>query len=157
MSTIDTAQDNIVFMEGKALGIQKMLSQDQGCFGYVALGYCPEDESNGFTNVDPDDETSTNGFREISLETDDSTYKRVPLTPFEDPYYNKDNGEVTVKFMCEFNVDNIVSNIPFNQIAIVDTQDPNDTATKFYAASVYHGNIPKSETISMVFIIEVTF
>ena len=147
-----TKQDNIIFMSGKEKGLLKLFSQDQGCFGYVALGYNQDNDTNGFINPTGEG-TLQNGFYEI---TGDSSYQRAKLIPHENAFYDPDNGEVTVKFLAEFDVDNIVSGATINQLAIVDSQDPNNDSTNFYAAAVCDDDYHKSEQLSIVFIIEMT-
>ena len=71
-----TKQSNIIFAEGKEKLLQKIF--DSSNFGYLAVGYNQNTgDTNGFINVDPDQESQDNGFYEI---TEDSTYKRVPLS-----------------------------------------------------------------------------
>lgn len=154
--TTESKQDNIIFMEGKELGLKTLFSQNQGCFGYLAVGHNPAGTPNGFVNVDEENnETSSNGFYELSVE-EDSTYRRVPLTPHGEPIYNEDNGEVTVKFLAEFDVDNIVSGVTIDQIAIVNTETPNDPSTIYYAAATCDDDFNKSEQLAIGFIIEMT-
>lgn len=150
----ETKQDNIIFIEGKERGLKQLFSQDIGSFGYLALGSNPDGDTNGFINIDDEDETSTNGFYEISIEND-STYQRVPLV-FQESIKNYDNGEVTVKFAAEFDIDNIISGATINQLAIVDSETPNDPSTNFYAAAVCDGDFVKTEKLALVFIIEMT-
>lgn len=147
-----TKQDNIVFIEGKEKGLQTLFSTQN--FGYLAVGRNTENDTNGFINVDGTDSTITNGFHEISLE-EDSTYQRVPLNLHPDTIKNYDNGKVTVKFTAELDIDNIISNIPINQLAIVNTATVQDPSTIFYAAATCD-DFPKSEKLALVFVIEMT-
>lgn len=156
MSTKDTKQDNIIFINGKQKGLEALFSQEN--FGYLALGYNQSNDTNGFVNVEDGQEAPANGFYEISKEQD-STYERVPLYIIQDSnaiIRNYDNGEVTVKFMAEFDIDNIVSGATINQLAIVDSSDPEDLNTTFYAAATCDDNFNKSEQLAIVFIIEMT-
>lgn len=153
MTTTDTKQDNIIFIEGKEKGLKALFSSAN--FGYLALGHNVETETtNGFVNVESGSNTS-NGFYEISV-NDDSTYQRVPLVVNQDSIKNYDNGEVTVKFTAEFDIDNIVSGININQLAIVNSQTPNDPSTTFYAAAVCNDGFNKSDQLALVFVIEIT-
>ena len=68
-----TKQSNIIFMEGKEKVLEKLFSSTE--FGYLAVGYNSSNDTNGFINVDTENETSVNGFYEI---TEDSTYQRDP-------------------------------------------------------------------------------
>jgi len=161
MTTLDTKQDNIIFIEGKEKGLKTLFSKEH--FGYLALGSNIETDTNGFVNIEEGDETSSRGFHEIVVDAmdeesayQDSTYQRVELVVQQDTIRDYDNGEVTVKFLAEFDVDNIVSGIPINQLAIVDTSTPNDPSTTYYAASTYNNNLIKDDQMALVFIIEIT-
>lgn len=156
MSTTDTKQDNIIFINGKQKGLQALFSQEH--FGYLALGYNRSNDTNGFINVKDGQEAPANGFYEISKD-EDSTYERVPLHLVQGTNAiipNYDNGEVTVKFMAEFDIDNIVNGITINQLAIVDSADATDVSTTFYAAATCDDHFNKSEQLAIVFIIEMT-
>lgn len=145
-----TKQSNIIFMEGKEKVLEKLFSSTE--FGYLAVGYNSSNDTNGFINVDTEDETSVNGFYEI---TEDSTYQRVPLSFHSILNRDEDNGKVTAKFTAELDVDNIINNIPINQIAIVDSSEKNDASTTFFAAAVTE-DFTKSEKLALVFVIEIT-
>lgn len=145
-----TKQSNIIFMEGKEKVLEKLFSSTE--FGYLAVGYNSSNNTNGFINVDTEDETSVNGFYEI---TEDSTYQRVPLSFHSILNRDEDNGKVTAKFTAELDVDNIINNIPINQIAIVDSSEKNDASTTFFAAAVTE-DFTKSEKLALVFVIEIT-
>ena len=145
-----TKQSNIIFMEGKEKVLEKLFSSTE--FGYLAVGYNSPNDTNGFINVDTEDETSVNGFYEI---TEDSTYQRVPLSFHSILNRDEDNGKVTAKFTAELDVDNIINNIPINQIAIVDSSEKNDASTTFFAAAVTE-DFTKSEKLALVFVIEIT-
>lgn len=143
-------QNNIIFMEGKEKILEKLFSSTE--FGYLAVGYSDSDDTNGFINVDTEDETSVNGFYEI---TEDSTYTRVPLSFHSIINRDDRNGKVTAKFTAELKLDNIVNNVPINQIAIVDSSEKMDASTTFFAAAVTEKFI-KSEKLALVFVIEIT-
>lgn len=145
-----TKQSNIIFMEGKEKVLEKLFSSTE--FGYLAVGYNNSNDTNGFINVDTENETSVNGFYEI---TEDSTYQRVPLSFHSILSRDEDNGKVTAKFTAELDVDNIINNIPINQIAIVDSSEKNDASTTFFAAAVTE-DFTKSEKLALVFVIEIT-
>ncbi len=145
-----TKQSNIIFMEGKEKVLEKLFSSTE--FGYLAVGYNSSNDTNGFINVDTEDETSVNGFYEI---TEDSTYQRVPLSFHSILNRDEDNGKVTAKFTAELDLDNIINNIPINQIAIVDSSEKNDASTTFFAAAVTE-DFTKSEKLALVFVIEIT-
>ena len=145
-----TKQSNIIFMEGKEKVLEKLFSSTE--FGYLAVGYNSSIDTNGFINVDTENETSVNGFYEI---TEDSTYQRVPLSFHSILSRDEDNGKVTAKFTAELDVDNIINNIPINQIAIVDSSEKNDASTTFFAAAVTE-DFTKSEKLALVFVIEIT-
>lgn len=145
-----TKQSNIIFMEGKEKVLEKLFSSTE--FGYLAVGYNSSNDTNGFINVDTENETSVNGFYEI---TEDSTYQRVPLSFHSILSRDEDNGRVTAKFTAELDVDNIINNIPINQIAIVDSSEKNDASTTFFAAAVTE-DFTKSEKLALVFVIEIT-
>lgn len=145
-----TKQSNIIFMEGKEKVLEKLFSSTE--FGYLAVGYNSSNDTNGFINVDTENETSVNGFYEI---TEDPTYQRVPLSFHSILSRDEDNGKVTAKFTAELDVDNIINNIPINQIAIVDSSEKNDASTTFFAAAVTE-DFTKSEKLALVFVIEIT-
>ena len=145
-----TKQSNIIFMEGKEKVLEKLFSSTE--FGYLAVGYNSSNDTNGFINIDTENETSVNGFYEI---TEDSTYQRVPLSFHSILSRDEDNGKVTAKFTAELDVDNIINNIPINQIAIVDSSEKNDASTTFFAAAVTE-DFTKSEKLALVFVIEIT-
>lgn len=145
-----TKQNNIIFLEGKEKILEKLFSTTE--FGYLAVGYNSSNDTNGFINVEPDDETNTNGFYEIS---EDSTYQRVPLSFQSIINKDEDNGKVTAKFTAELDLDNIINNVPINQIAIVDSSEKSDASTTFFAAAVTEDFI-KNEKLALVFVIEIT-
>ncbi len=145
-----TKQNNIIFLEGKEKILEKLFSATE--FGYLAVGYNSSNDTNGFINVEPDDETNTNGFYEIS---EDSTYQRVPLSFQSIINKDEDNGKVTAKFTAELDLDNIINNVPINQIAIVDSSEKGDASTTFFAAAVTEDFI-KNEKLALVFVIEIT-
>ncbi len=145
-----TKQNNIIFLEGKEKILEKLFSSTE--FGYLAVGYNSSNDTNGFINVEPDDETNTNGFYEIS---EDSTYQRVPLSFQSIINKDEDNGKVTAKFTAELDLDNIINNVPINQIAIVDSSEKGDASTTFFAAAVTEDFI-KNEKLALVFVIEIT-
>lgn len=146
-----TKQTNIIFMEGKEKVLEKLFSTTE--FGYLAVGHNDSLDTNGFINVDKEDENSVNGFYEIST---DSTYERVPLSFHSILNRDSDSGKVTAKFTAELDLDNIVNNVPINQIAIVDSADKNNKAsTTFFAAAVTEEFI-KNEGLALVFVIEIT-
>ena len=145
-----TKQSNIIFMEGKEKVLEKLFSSTE--FGYLAVGYNSSNDTNGCINVDTENETSVNGFYEI---TEDPTYQRVPLSFHSILSRDEDNGKVTAKFTAELDVDNIINNIPINQIAIVDSSEKNDASTTFFAAAVTE-DFTKSEKLALVFVIEIT-
>ena len=153
MSTLDTKQDNIIFIDGKEKGLKALFSQEN--FGYLAVGYNKSNDTNGFVNVEDSDEANQNGFYELSQE-EDSTYNRVPLHIQENSIKNYNNGEVTVKFLAEFDIDNIVSGATINQLAIVDSAEAGDPSTTFYAAATCDDEFNKSEQLAIVFVIEMT-
>ena len=141
-------QDNIIFMDGKAVGLSVLF--DKNHFGYLAVGHV--DSDNGF--VEPNANSTSNGFHEIE-ETEDTTYTRVPLTMHPNIIKNTENGRVTVKFTAELDVDNIISGITINQLAIVDSATARDPDTIFYAAATC-ANYDKNETLALVFEIAMT-
>lgn len=145
-----TKQNNIIFMEGKEKAIQSIFDT----FKYLAVGYNKTNDTNGFSNIDPDDETSTNGFQEISI-SEDSTYERVPLNFHSITNRDEDSGKITAKFTAELDLDNIINNIKINQIAIVDSEDVQSASTTFFAAAVTE-EFTKSEKLALVFGIEIT-
>lgn len=142
---MSTKKSNIIFMEGKEKVLQKLFSSSE--FGYLAVGYNQStDDTNGFINEDQ------NGFHEI---TEDSTYQRVKLDFQSIINTDHDNGTVTAKFTAELDLDNIINNIPINQIAIVDSDDKNNASTTFFAASTTEEFI-KSNRLALVYVIEIT-
>lgn len=142
---------NIIFMDGKEKLLQKLFAAD--CFGYLAVGYSGTEDTNGFINIDSenDGEASDRGFIEI---VDDTTYARVPLHFESISNRDDDNGKVTGRFTAELDLDNIISNIPINQIAIVDSSERQQDTT-FFGASVVD-TYTKNEKLSLVFVIEIT-
>jgi len=146
-----TKKNNIIFMDGKEKVLQRLFSSQD--FGYLAVGYNNSSDSNGFQEIDPNNENSQNGFVEIS-QVQSSTYSRVPLV-FESSTKDPDTGKVTAKFTAELDIDNIIEDIPINQIAIVDSLEVQDASTKFFAASVTE-TFSKNEKLALVFVIEIT-
>ena len=144
----ETKQNNIIFLEGKEKILQKFFSSTE--FGYLAVGYSNTEDTNGFVNVDPDDETTQNGFFEIQ----DNTYQRVPLSFHSIISRDTNNGKVTAKFTAELDLDNIIDNVPINQIAIVDSLSQTANTT-FFAAAVTEDFV-KNEKLALVYVIEVT-
>ena len=143
-------QSNIIFLEGKERILQRLFN-DTG-FGYLAVGHNQEtDDTNGFRNVSLDDNVTPKGFTEVS----DSTYERVPLEFDSIKNVDEDNGRVTARFSAELGLDNIINNVPINQIAIVDNKDKTVAETKFFGASVTE-EFTKNEKLALVFIIEIT-
>lgn len=144
-------KSNIIFMEGKEKILQKLFDSDS--FGFLAVGYnSSPDDTNGFINVDQDDETSDRGFNEI----EEATYQRVPLSFHSITSKDEDNGTVTAKFTAELDLDNVINNVPINQIAIVDSSDKNNKANTTYFAAAVTETFTKSEKLALVFVIEVT-
>ncbi len=144
-------QSDIIFIEGKTKLLQNLFNASN--FGYLAVGYNENStDTNGFVNVNVDDDTSTNGFYEI---TSDPTYQRVALNFHS--VINKDynNGTATAKFTAELDLDNTINNTPINQIAIVDSSDKTNANTTFFAASVTEKFV-KNEKLALVFVIEIT-
>ena len=147
MTEIDK-QNNIVFMDGKEKVIQNIF---ESTFGYLAVGFNNTDDSNGFINVDPDSDESTNGFEEI---TNSTTYSRVPINFHSIINKDRSNGKVTAKFTAELDIDNIIEDIPINQIAIVDSSERDANTTYFAAATTE--TFVKNEKLALVFVIEIT-
>jgi len=145
-------KNSIIFMTGKEKILQKIF--DDANFGYLAVGYNNEENTNGFINEDPDDDTSTNGFNEISI-AESSTYSRVPLAFHSIINKDQDNGKITAKFTAELDLDNIIEDISINQIAIVDSKEVGDASTTFFAAAVTE-TFNKNEKLALVFVIEIT-
>lgn len=144
-----TKQDQIIFINGKEKGLKTLFNSDN--FGYLAIGKAVEEDDNGFEN--PMNDSYSNGFNEISIVNDDSTYQRIPLQVVEDTVKDIDTGKVTVKFTADLDIDNIVSGIRINQLAIVDSSDSTDPNTIMYAASTFP-TFTKSEKIAITFLIE---
>ena len=144
-----TKQDQIIFINGKEKGLKALFSSDN--FGYLAIGKATIEDDNGFEN--PLNDIDSNGFNEISVVNDDSTYQRIPLQVVDDTIKDTDTGKVTVKFTADLDIDNIVSGIRINQLAIVDSSDSTDPNTVMYAASTFP-TFTKSEKIAITFLIE---
>lgn len=144
-----TKQDQIVFIDGKEKGLEKLFNSEN--FGYLAIGRCEDEDDNGFIN--PTSDTESNGFNEISVINDDSTYSRIPLHIVSDTIKDMDTGKVRVKFTADLDVDNIISGLRINQLAIVDSQDSTDPNTTMYCASTFP-TFTKSEKIAITFLIE---
>lgn len=147
MSTETQKQDKLVTMAGKEKALKNLFTS---VFGYLAVGYnIDTNGGNGFVN--PSDENPNSGFNEITLE-EDSTYHRVPLTPNENVKKNPETGEVTVSFLAELDVDNIIdSNIPINQIAIFDSEEVG-SGTMYCAGT--SSDFPKNEELALIFVID---
>lgn len=144
-------QSDIIFIEGKEKVLSKLF--DASNFGYLAVGFNESTtDTNGFVNVDPNEESSVNGFYEISS---DPTYQRVPLSYHSTVSKDYNSGTVTAKFTAELDLDNTINNTPINQIAIVDSSDKTNASTTFFAASVTEKFI-KNEKLALVFVIEIT-
>lgn len=144
-----TKSKQVIFMDGKEKGLKILFGPDN--FGYLALGKATDPDDNGFEN--PLNDNYSNGFNEISVVNDDSTYQRIPLQLVEDTIKNTDNGRVTVKFTADLDIENIVSGIDINQLAIVDSSDSTDPNTIIYAASTFPSQ-QKSEKNALTFLIE---
>lgn len=147
-----TKRNNIIFMAGKEKALQKFF--DSNNFGYLAVGYNSSTDTNGFINPDSEQSVFENGFMEISR-GESSTYTRVPLHFESIIDKDDDNGKITAKLTAELGLDNIVEDLPINQIAIVDTDSVGDASTTFFAAAVTE-EFYKNEQLALVFVIEVT-
>lgn len=147
---MSTKKSNIIFMEGKEKILQKLFNSDS--FGFLAVGYNSSGDTNGFINVDQNDETSDRGFYEI----EEATYQRVPLSFHSIVSKDEDNGTVTAKFTAELDLDNVINNVPINQIAIVDSSNKDNKANTTYFAAAVTETFTKSEKLALVFVIEVT-
>ena len=147
-----TKKNNIIFMNGKEKVLQKIF--DSSNFGYLAVGYNISSDTNGFVNPDSEETVLDNGFMEISS-GQSTTYSRVPLSFHSIVDKDSDNGKITAKFTAELDLDNIIEDIPINQIAIVDTDLVGDASTTFFAASVTE-EFKKNERLALVFVIEIT-
>lgn len=143
-------QDQMIFLDGKESAIRALFSENN--FGYLAIGSADSND-NGFYN--PESEEDTNGFNEISQVDDDATYMRVPLVPFGDAQKDIDTGKVLCKFTADLDIDNIQSDIPINQFAVVDTSDVN-APTTFYSAATFP-SIPKNNELAITFVIGFRF
>lgn len=141
-------QDQIIFLDGKEKALKTLFSQNQGCFGYLAIG-SSETTQNGFEN--PENTTDETGFHEISQINDDATYTRIPLVPFGNTQKDMETGKVLCKFTADLDIDNIQSDININQFAVVDTSDVN-APTTYYAAATF-ANIPKNNELAVTFVI----
>lgn len=150
--TEQTKKNNIIFMNGKEKVLQKIF--DSSNFGYLAVGYNNSSDTNGFVNPDSEETVLDNGFMEISS-GQSTTYSRVPLSFHSIVDKDSDNGKITAKFTAELDLDNIIEDIPINQIAIVDTDLVGDASTTFFAASVTE-EFKKNERLALVFVIEIT-
>lgn len=144
-----TKRDQVIFMNGKIKGLQKLFSSDN--FGYLAIGKAVNEDDNGFEN--PTSDTGSTGFNEISVIDDDSTYSRIPLRAISDVVKDTDTGKVTVKFTADLDTTNITKGIRINQLAIVDSSSSTDPNTVIYAASTFP-TFTKSEKIAITFLIE---
>lgn len=148
-----TKKNNIIFMAGKEKALEKIFNSSN--FGYLAVGYYANaSDTNGFINPDSEEGALDNGFYEISR-TQSTTYERVPLSFHSIVDKDIDNGKITAKFTAELDLDNIIEDIPINQIAIVDNASAEDASTTFFAASVTE-EFYKNEKLALVFVIEVT-
>lgn len=148
-----TKKNNIIFMAGKEKALEKIFNSSN--FGYLAVGYYENaSDTNGFINPDSDDNALDNGFYEIS-QAQSTTYSRVPLSFHSIVDKDVDNGKITAKFTAELDLDNIIEDIPINQIAIVDNGARDDASTTFFAASVTE-EFTKNEKLALVFVIEIT-
>ena len=148
-----TKKNNIIFMAGKEKALEKIFNSSN--FGYLAVGYYANaSDTNGFINPDSEENLLDNGFFEIST-GQSTTYNRVPLSLHSIIDKDVANGKITAKFTAELDLDNIVEDIPINQIAIVDSSTVGDASTTFFAASVTE-EFYKNEKLALVFVIEVT-
>lgn len=144
-------QSDIIFIEGKEKILRQLFNSSN--FGYLAVGFNENaTDTNGFSNIDPTDESSENGFYEISS---DPTYQRVALNFNSISIRDIESGTVTAKFTAELDLDNTINNTPINQIAIVDSSDKTNASTSYFAASVTEKFI-KNEKLALVFVIEIT-
>lgn len=143
-------QDQIIFIDGKESAMRALFSEKN--FGYLAIG-STETNENGFYN--PESDEDDNGFHEISQIDDDATYMRVPLVPFGDAQKDYDTGKVLCKFTADLDIDNIQSDVPINQFAIVDTSDVNAPTTLYSAATFT--TIPKNNELAITFVIGFRF
>lgn len=136
------SSDQIVYMNGKEKGLQRLFSQEN--FGYLAIGYSDDP---AFSNDD-----NNNGFNEIKL-ADEPTYTRVPLQLQGNTIKDNDTGKVSVKFTADLDIDNIQYGSQINQLAIVDSSDSTDPNTVHYAAAVFP-KFTKNSDIAITFLIE---
>lgn len=140
--------DQIIFLDGKEEALKTLFSQNK--FGYIAIGrQSATDTSNGFSEPDSNNET---GFHEIT-KLDSPSYYRIPLKKTDKVVKDPDTGKVSMTFVADLDVDNIVEGIQINQFAICDNQDSSSLNTVFYCASVFP-TFTKNEKIAISFEIE---
>lgn len=145
-----TKKEQIIFLKGKTEGLKTLFNANN--FGYLAVGYCREENDNGFENPSSSQTQVDSGFVEIS-KNDDSTYTRVPLQ-FQKENEDFDTGRTVCTFTATLSTSNIIDNIPINQFAICNSIDPDDLNTTFYCASTFptftkNNNLEISFTIDL--------
>ena len=145
-----TKQNQIIFMNGKKKGLIDLFSKEH--FGYLAIGCNKSQDVNGFEDTE---NTTNNGFSEIST-TDDSSYHRIELkVQPNDITIDYNTKKVTVPFTADLDVDNIKNSTLINQFAIVDNADATSLNTIYYAASTFP-EFSKTDQIAITFTIEMT-
>lgn len=139
-------KSQIIFMDGKEIALNSLFTGDNCPFGYLAIGYTPED--NGFE--EPDGQTA-NGFNELE---ETNGYQRIALQPHsETAQKDSSTGKVLVKFTATLDTNNIKKTQAINQIAVVDSQSSIGSAdTKFYSATTFP-TFMKTQDSSITFVI----
>lgn len=149
--------NQLVFIKGKEKALDALFvggsdetSSTPAIFGYLALGYNPNTDANGFEDPDGESENvaENGGFQEI---VDAENYERIELKPVsENPVIDAQNGQIIKKYEAELPASN-TTNQYINQFAICDTKTISNE-TIFYSAAAFNTFLKTSDT-SITFIV----
>lgn len=135
--------NQIIFLKGKEAALKKMFNESN--FGYLAIGYDPEDL--GFEETEDSDITSK-GFLELTQGIDG--YERIDLEYYSSEV-DPDTQKALVKFKAELKTTNITGH-RINQMAIVDNKTGTSAETTYFSATTFP-TFNKTENSSITFII----
>lgn len=147
-----TKYNQLVFTKGKEKALDALFSgENEGVFGYLALGYQSDEQTNGFE--EPADESNdvddNGGFNEI---TTAENYQRIQLKPIpEATTVDGKSGQVIKKYEAELSADNVTNSL-INQFAICDNAKFDEGDTTIYSAAAFKTFHKTSET-SITFIV----
>lgn len=132
----------VVFSAGKEVALKALFGSSN--FGYLALGYEPEQDENGFE--DGADKTDVQkGFKEL---TEADGYERIDLSYFETSI-DPDTQDVIVRFKGTLSAQNVQGHI-INQMAVYDSKEIG--TGNMYSATTFPG-FNKTELSSITFVV----